>query len=305
VRYQSLFVPQGDHQLHLMHIHQASHQGTPVLMIHGMVEDGRIFYHRSGKGLGSYLARHGYNVYIADLRGIGQSTPTIHRHSAHGQTETIRDDIPALMQFVLQHSGQPQLHLAAHSWGGVYLNAALLRAPQLIPNVLSSVYFGSKRTVRARNLDRYFRINLVWNRFAKQLTRRQGYLPAVRYKLGSDNETRKTHQQCVDWVRQEHWIDSDDGFDYGQAAKNTCLPDTLYYAALRDFSLGHRFDVKRFAKESGPHRYQYRLLSRQQGNRLDYDHINMLTAPQCVDDHFPEVLQWLQQHPPELVDCPA
>lgn len=279
-----------------MHISQPGQRGIPVLMIHGMVEDGRIFYHPSGKGLGCYLARQGYEVYVADLRGIGQSTPHINRHSLHGQSETIREDIPALFRFVQQHSGQSQLHLVAHSWGGVYLNAALLRAPHFIPHVLSSVYFGSKRTVRARNPDRYLRINLVWNRLAKHLTRQQGYLPAVRYKLGSANETGKTHRQCVDWVRQPHWIDSDDGFDYGLAAQITRLPDTLYYAALRDFSLGHRFDVKRFAAECGPHHFEYRLLARKNGNQLDYDHINMLTAPQCVDDHFPQLLHWLQQH---------
>ena len=58
-------------------------KGIPVLMIHGIVEDGRIFYHNSGKGLGSFLAKHGYDVYVADLRGIGKSTPKIHRNSEH------------------------------------------------------------------------------------------------------------------------------------------------------------------------------------------------------------------------------
>jgi len=27
--------------------------------------------------------------------------------------------------------------------------------------------------------------------------------------------------------------------------------------------------------------------------RLDYDHINMLTAPQAQEDHFPQILDWL------------
>lgn len=294
MRFQSVFLDTDHgHQLHLMHISQPGHQAIPVLMIHGMVEDGRIFYHRSGKGLGCYLAQQGYDVYIADLRGMGKSTPKINKRSQHGQTETIRDDLPALIRFVLQHSDQPRLHLIAHSWGGVYVHSALLRSPGLIPSVISSVYFGSKRSVRANTLDRYFRIELVWNRLSQLLTRRNGYLPAVRYKLGSDNESRKTHQQCVDWVISDHWVDGDDGFDYGAAAEYTRLPNTLYYAGQRDYSLGHRYDVKRFIAESGPHKSEYRLLSQDTGHALDYDHINMLTAPECVDDHFPQLAHWM------------
>lgn len=296
MRFQSLFCSTSDkHQLHVMHISQPGNNGMPVLMIHGMVEDGRIFYHKSGKGLGSYLAEQGYDVYIADLRGIGQSTPKINSKSQHGQTETIRDDIPKLIDFVLSHSTHKQLHLVAHSWGGVYLNSAMVRTPALIDRVKSSVYFGSKRTVRARNIDRFIKIEMVWNRLALSASKRKGYLPAVRYGLGSDNETRKTHRQCVEWVKQDNWIDSDDGFDYGQQALATVLPPTLYFAAIKDTSLGHRFDVKNFIRESGPHTSEYRLLANKNGNVLDYDHINMLTAKECIDDHFPDVVSWLKR----------
>lgn len=295
MRYQSLFLDEDSHQLHLMHISQPGHQGIPILMIHGMVEDGRIFYHKSGKGLGSYMAQQGYDVYIADLRGIGQSTPKVSKHSLHGQTETIQQDIPALIQFVLQHSGHKRLHLMAHSWGGVYLNSSLLFKPELISQVLSSTFFGSKRTVRANTFERYLKISLVWNRLSLVASKRTGYLEAIKYKLGSENESHKTHRQCVGWVQNDAWVDSDDGFDYGAAAKNTVLPNTLHIAAIRDISMGHRFDVKAFMKESGPHKAEYKLLAKKHGNQLDYDHINMLTAKECVKDHFPEILNWIKK----------
>ena len=68
-------------------------------MVHGMVEDGRIFYHKSGKGLACYLAKQGYDVYVVDLRGIGQSTPKISADSDHGQTEPL--EMIFLRSFVL------------------------------------------------------------------------------------------------------------------------------------------------------------------------------------------------------------
>ena len=297
MRFQSLFCPTTEgHKLHVMHISQPGNQGEPVLMIHGMVEDGRIFYHKSGKGLACYLAQQGFDVYVADLRGIGLSTPKIGPKSEHGQTETIRDDIPRLIQFVLEKSPHKKLHLAAHSWGGVNGNSALLRAPELIPSVASSVYFGSKRTVRARTFDRYLKVEFVWNRVAFLMANGKGYLPAIKCGMGSDNETKKTHRQCVRWVKYKTWKDSDDGFDYGTAAQEVALPPTLYYAAIRDTSLGHRFDVRRFIKESGNHEAKYELLAKKHGNKLDYDHINMLTAPECIDDHFPNVVKWFKRH---------
>jgi len=295
MRYQSLYLNKKDHKLHLMHICQPGHNGIPILMIHGMVEDGRIFYHKSGKGLGSFMAQQGYDVYVADLRGMGLSTPKVSSSSTHGQTETIQQGVPALIRFVLDHSGHKQLHLMAHSWGGVYVNSALLHQPELIPSVLSSTFFGSKRTVRARTFERYLKIDLIWNRLSLAASKHKGFLPAVTYKLGSENESHKTHRQCVDWVRNDAWVDSDDGFDYGVAAKKTSLPPTLHIAAMRDISMGHRFDVRAFMKESGPHKAEYQLLAKKHGNSLDYDHINMLTAPECVSDHFPTIFDWVKK----------
>lgn len=295
MRYQSLFVNQDTHNLHLMHISQAGQHGIPILMIHGMVEDGRIFYHKSGKGLGSYMAQQGYDVYVADLRGIGLSTPKINATSTHGQTETIQQDIPSLIRFVLEHSNHNKLHIVAHSWGGVYVNSALLFQSKLIPQIISSTFFGSKRTVRARTFERYLKIDLIWNRLSLAASKRKGFLPAINYKLGSENESHKTHRQCVDWVKNDAWIDSDDGFDYGAAAKSTRLPPTLHIAAIRDVSMGHRYDVKSFIKESGPHKAEYLLLAKKHGNSLDYDHINMLTAAECVADHFITVVNWVKK----------
>ncbi|EAT13360.1 esterase/lipase [Oceanobacter sp. RED65] len=296
--FQSLFVESKfPHKLHLMHISQTGHESTPVvLMVHGMVEDGRIFYHKSGKGLVCFLVGQGYQVFVLDLRGMGLSTPKVSAASDHGQTETITEDIPLVMDYILEKTGQARLHIAAHSWGGVNVNALLLRYSERVKQVASCVYFGSKRTVRVRNFDRYLKIDLVWKHLSTRIAERKGYLPAVKYKIGSQNETLKAHRQCVEWVSRSSWIDSDDGFNYGAASQTNSLPPTLYFAAIKDFSLGHRHDVKRFMAESGLGVKQYQLLGRKMGNRLDYDHINMLTAPECSKDHFPNVVQWFAKY---------
>ena len=66
-------------------------------MLHGAVENGKIFYSEKNKGLASYLAHHGFDVFVADLRGRGLSEPAIKKGAIHGQTESITEDIPAFI----------------------------------------------------------------------------------------------------------------------------------------------------------------------------------------------------------------
>ena len=46
---QSLFIEDNGHNLHLRHISQAN-AAVPILMVHGAVENGKIFYTEKGKG---------------------------------------------------------------------------------------------------------------------------------------------------------------------------------------------------------------------------------------------------------------
>jgi len=116
----SLFIEQGHHRLHLRHIFSDAFDAdkrTPVLMIHGAIENGLIFYTHKGKGLACYLAQQGFDVYVADLRGRGESKPSIKEDPNHGQYHSIVEDIPKLIEFVAQQT-QQKMHLVCHSWGG-------------------------------------------------------------------------------------------------------------------------------------------------------------------------------------------
>ena len=118
---ESLFVRSGDEQLHLRHIWQGETDitptGDPILMIHGSVENGRIFYSNSDKGFGPYLARQGYDVYVADFRGRGKSKPLISEKSNWGLKEIIEQDIPEMVRFIGERRPNTKLNWVTHSWG--------------------------------------------------------------------------------------------------------------------------------------------------------------------------------------------
>ncbi|MGL6071455.1 alpha/beta fold hydrolase [Craterilacuibacter sp.] len=294
-REESLFLPvSGSDILHLRRIRHATRDdGAPVLLLHGVMANGRIFYSDSGKGLAPYLAAQGYDCFVLDLRGRGNSTPPIHRHSRHGQTETITEDLPAAFRLIRQLRPDSPMHWIAHSWGGVHMTSTLVRYPAMIPHVASLVYFGSKRSVHAKNLNKLLEVDLVWNLAARAIIRSCGYLPARKLKLGADSESNKSHRQSKYWAKIAPWVDSDDGFDYRQAAQKTSLPPALYFAAINDPCRGHPDDVRRFRAESGPHVSCMHLLARQTGHLHDYNHVSLLTHPDARHDHFPMVTDWL------------
>jgi predicted alpha/beta hydrolase len=280
-------------QLHVKRIRQPQ-AGEAVLLLHGVMANGRIFYSASGKGLAHYLARAGFDVFIPDLRGRGASAPAINRHSRHGQGESIQLDLPAVHSEILRIKGAGPVHWLAHSWGGVLMTSCLLRYPGLIPQVGNCVYFAAKRSVRVMNWQRRLQIDLVWNHAAGVIVRLIGFFPARRLGLGIDNESARSQRQCNRWAQGHPWVDEDDGFDYGAAAARVGLPPILYLAAAADACLGHPEDVRRFCAESGPARSCLHLLARTSGHLHDYDHASLLTHADAPRDHFPLVLRWLR-----------
>jgi predicted alpha/beta hydrolase len=291
----SVFLPApGGAELHLRAILPAEPSRAPVLMLHGSVENGRVFYTPSGKGLGPFLARAGHPVHIADQRGRGESRPHVARGHAYGQTEAIVEDLPAFHAAVRERWPGQRVHWVAHSWGGVLMLAALGRFPALRVEVASLCGFGSKRCVRVRNLRKLLLIDGYWLRLAPLIAAGAGYLPSARLGLGSDDESRAGLEQCCAWVRPGPWVDPADGFDYGAALRSAeDLPPARFFAGADDPCLGHPKDVRDMMEEAGLAGAGFELLGRATGHLHDYDHVDMLTHPDAVRDHFPGLRDWL------------
>lgn len=290
---ESIFLPDNHHQLHLRHIWQQE-GGTPILMLHGSIENGKIFYTKSGKGLACYLAKQGFDVYVADFRGKGLSIPAIHHDAEHGQFELITRDIPQFINYVAKQS-QQKVHVICHSWGGVMLACTMLRYPELTQSVASKVCFGTKRSISVKGLHKLIKLDLVWNRLMPFFARKKGYVDMVRLGFGADNETRAFLLQCIPWLKQGEWHDPVDDFNYQAKVNQLKWPATWHLTGINDKLLGHAHDVKAFIRESN-NKARFSLLSKEQGNSRDYDHIDILTHPSAINDHFPQLVEWLNKY---------
>lgn len=292
--YESHFasLPNGD-RIHLRRIF-ADAQGIPVLLVHGAVENGRIFYTESGKGYAPFLARHGYDVFVADKRGCGLSTPPIGGHSHFGLREFISEDLLAMHGPIRQVKGEVPIHWGAHSWGGVMLFAFLARHAAPLP-LLSIVNFGAKRRISVRNFPYWLKMTIGWNKIGAWRVRRVGFLDAKRWRMGSDNESGPTYKEMTKWIHEEEWQDWYGDFDYSAALQAQNLPPALHLAGAKDKFLGHPTDVRILMEEVGEENGKFHLLSRANGHLRDYGHIDMLTYSEAGRDHFPMALEWMRK----------
>jgi len=291
---ESLFVPlTATETLHIKRFSRQQ-QGPPVLLLHGSIENGRIFYSQSGKGFAPYLAGQGYDVFVVDLRGRGKSKPSISRRSTFGLSHTLQEDFPAIINKIQALKGQVPQFWGAHSWGGVLMLAYLAR-PAVPVQVQAMVFFGSKRRISIWNLKKFFMIDVIWNWLSKAVVAFAGSLPAKRMGIGADSETRLTHRQTHAWVVEKKWRDWHDGFDYAAALQAMQLPPALYLTGAQDKVLGHPVDVLKLMQETGCQNCKFMVLSKANGNLHDYGHIDILTHPDAVRDHFPLVVDWYKK----------
>lgn len=292
---ESLYVRVGTegHQLHLKHIY-IDETAPCVLMLHGSLENGHIFYSKSMKGLAPYLARNGFNVYVLDFRGRGKSTPAIGRGSSYGQTEAIVEDIPETLKFLRDVKGQQSIHIVAHSWGGVLMSSVLARFPEYLPMIKSFSYLAAKRVMTAQTRESFLKVKVFWNRVAFLLTSVAGYLPAKALGIAPENETRRSHAESIPWLTGKPWIDPHDNFDYGNAIKAIELPPGLYIAGEGDRDLGFPPDVQSFIEECQHQSGQLLRVGRKHGNLHDYNHVTIVAHPDAEKDHYPKIIEFMQ-----------
>lgn len=283
-----------DEKLHLRRLY-TNPLGTPIFMMHGMVESGKIFYSDSNKGLAPYLAQQGFDVFVADNRGKGLCQPPISKSSKHGLKEIITYDYDAYLEAIKDIKGEVPQHWIAHSWGGVMMLAYLARTKSL-PKIASMVMFGSKRRVQITSLLKLWRVSFLWDNILPLVVKTKGYLPAVRLKVGAENESLKEYFQTAKWVKSKKWIDWNDSFDYSTALKKLKLPPTLHLTGIRDKVLGHPKDVLALIKEAGEEHAELKVLGKKNGHLHNYGHVDILTHKDSPTDVFPIALDFIKQN---------
>jgi pimeloyl-ACP methyl ester carboxylesterase len=141
-----------------------SFSGDKILLyVHGATYPSETAFDLQLNGMSwmDYMAQHGYDVYLVDLRGYGRSTrpPEMdvppEQNAPLVRTATAVNDVGAAVDFILKRRGVSKINLLGWSWGttimGWYtvqnndkVNKLVLYAPQWIRTTASLVQAGPK-----------------------------------------------------------------------------------------------------------------------------------------------------------------
>jgi len=283
-------------QLHVRRLCSGRSGAIPVLMLHGLLEDGTVYYSRSQRGLAYSVARAGFDVYIPDLRGKGRSWPRIGQILNYRTIDAVTQDIPAIFDAINLHCGSAPKFWIGHGWGGVLLSSVLARYPNYRSATYGLVYFGTRRVARAQNIKRRVFVDALWGWLAGAVSRIKGSIPGPMLKMGTANEFPAMRSENLLWMQGAPWVDPSDQFDYGAAlSEGLEYPASLYFASKADFGYGNPSDVSDFMKEVGQHNGRLIVLDGHAGSQHSYTHTTMLTHPDAVNDHFPHVIAWMEE----------
>ena len=57
-----------------------------------------------------------------------------------------------------------------------------------------------------------------------------------------------------------------------------------------------KIDIEAFMRESGKGKQSIKMYGKNYQHKIDYDHINILTAPEAIDETFADTLAWLRRY---------
>mgnify|MGYP000008781769 CR=1 FL=1 len=302
-------------QLHLKHflpqqsqvlISDAESQpgfGRRVFMLHGEAESGRVFYDSNSKGLAWYLARQGYEVFVADLGGRGRSLAPEGEFSTLSVDQIISSAIPRLLQAIANTPlnrgadacfGYGADIWVAHGFGTVMLTAAWARLPEYLRAAQQMVFFsGRRKVISRRKLSRLF-LSALGHPLMRKWVAKCNRFPARKLGLGSANESVGWYLNYLNWMNSDKWL-SDDGFDYARSMLRQPLPPILHLAAQRDGVYANLRDVRAFIEELGPHDARLLIYDGIGESNRHYNHLSMLLDGSAPDDIFSELSSWLMR----------
>ncbi|EKT4524438.1 alpha/beta fold hydrolase [Pseudomonas putida] len=261
---------------------QTSAQGVPVILLHGSFSNRRFWYSPKGIGLGAYLARAGFDVWIPEMRGHGMS-PRNRQWRHNRVADYARFDLPVIGAFVQEQAGQAP-HWVGHSLGGTTLAAALGGGYLGADEVASVALFGAQ-------VSRvYWPLKVppvAWS--ARVLLKRFAQLSGARLRRGPEDEPIGLALESLRWHKLfGRFGDKQDDWWAGLAQVDVPL---LAVAGAAD----HQDPVwacRKLFEQLGGTRKQFLRLGREEGFDA-FGHVDMLVSKAAQAQVWPLVEGWL------------
>ncbi len=258
-------------------------RGVPVILLHGSFSNRRFWYSPKAIGLGAHLARAGFDVWIAEMRGHGLS-PRNQQYKRNRVSDYARYDLPAISAFVREQTAQAP-HWLGHSLGGTTLAAALGGHYLGEQDAASVALFGSQ-------VSRiYWPLKVppvVWG--GRFLLKRFVHIPGSRLKRGPEDEPVGVVLESLDW----HGLFGrfgDSERDWWAGLADVRVP-VLAVSAEGDHQ-DPSWACRKLLKQFGSVTREFLCLGRKSGFTDDFGHVEMLVSKHAQREVWPLVEHWL------------
>ncbi len=282
--------PDASVELALTRLGRADHEtqrGVPVVLIPGSFSNRRFWYSPKGIGLGAFLARAGYDVWIAEMRGHGLS-PRNRDYKHNKVSDYVRYDLPAIADFVFEQNPQ-KAHWLGHSLGGITLAGALGGA-YLEQQRIASVSLCGAQISRV-----YWPLKfppLEWG--SRLLLKRFSLISGPRFKRGPEDEPIGLALESLRW----HGLFGrfgDAERDWWAGLAEVKVP-VMAVAAVGD-TQDPAWACRKLFEQFGSTVSEFLCLGKKNGFSGDFGHVEMLVSKEAQREVWPLIEQWLRKSP--------
>jgi pimeloyl-ACP methyl ester carboxylesterase len=309
----------------------------PVILCHGLGLNA-TFWTLTDDHLPKQLSERGYLVYVFDIRASGDNVQLGRRERANPlmrQTflrelgerswnvdDLVKYDVPAILEYVKQDSGQDRVNWVGHSLGGMLLFPYLEFSPEAgrIANFIGMgstiVQAETPQTdmLRANRALRALSIVASPGRMGRPL--KYYHIPGMelidRFYYSNQNVDRETISRFYGYALEDtgpgalrqldpyleygHMLSADRSIDYVDNLNRIQTP-TLLVAGDGDIMSDVPSTELMLAKLGSPDKLLMRF-GRSGGYVADYGHCDLVWSRHASKEIFPPIIDWLDRRQP-------
>lgn len=307
-----------------MHFHRPTYPRVgafPVILCHGIANNKFGVDMDHSHSLAYYLKQHGFPVFVLSLRGVGKS----YHSSRYGYRDfnfddIVQYDVPAVIRKARELTGAPKISWVGHSMGAMICYGFMGRQLPGAEDISAFVSLGgpgrldhAQRSIWGA-LSNYPWVNDIFDfKFGAQVIspltgRFTTPLEELVYskdnvnsrtvrrmmKNGIENIAQGLARQFLEWIKSNRETTIDGSHDYREGLRNIKAP-SLFLSGARDHIAVPESVKFAYDRAASKHK-EYVMLGRESGAEVDYCHTGLVLGDRAIQDVFPRVLEWLENH---------
>lgn len=272
------------------HLMRSGHTPTlgSLVLVHGSFSNRGFWLSQKGEGLARYLLEQGFDVWLMEHRGHGNS-PRNHDYFNNTVERYVLHDMSAVNDFVQEKTGSSPFWIG-HSLGGVMIASAVAGEVLTSENCRGQVLLGTQVVERPR----YLRIPLMGS-YMKLKMKRKGELIGRDLDIGPENEPAGV---IVEFINRYKLFG---GWRF-MSTSQRLQPAWSAGFSLPLLAIAGSADTtdspkacKKFAEQYGGPK-EILMLGKQQGFARDYGHVDMIVSKDAAKEVWPRIADWLKTH---------